>query len=310
MHTVDILALAQEAASHCLPITVLSNVVLHPNENVFHLVEGVPSPEDGIVLAEKLHRHGFFEIDLPVSLTETILELEICCQALWSVDLAMKKKIGNIFKKSKSFTNRFSYSYLPSPGKESWKIRTINSNEKIMIPDLDYPTMLNLSYEISNQMHAICLSALNTVARSFDLHNSTYFSDVAEPCLHVNSDFHHGLSTLLLLRYFDESKPTPVECHTDQHIFTIIPLNTTSPALELYDFETKHWRNVEDQPGVKPFTRAVVFAGETLSRMTNDYFTSCLHKVVSPKGGYRFSVPYMVAAKKRLHAGYFDRAQF
>lgn len=42
--------------------------------------------------------------------------------SLWSIDLATKKKIGNVFKKSKAFNNRFSYSYLPSPGKESWKV--------------------------------------------------------------------------------------------------------------------------------------------------------------------------------------------
>lgn len=63
----------------------------------------------------------------------------------------------------------------------------------------------------------------------------------------------------------------------------------------MYDFVDQKWHFVEEN-NEAPFTRAVLFGGETLSKLTNDYFTSCLHKVVRVNIFFFFQ-PIFVALK-------------
>lgn len=48
----------------------------------------------------------------------------------------------------------------------------------------------------------------------------------------------------------------------------------------MWDFVGKEWLSLEVGRNDMPFTQVLIIAGETLSRMTADYFVSGLHRVV------------------------------
>eukprot|EP01126_Amoeba_proteus_P038846 TRINITY_DN4068_c0_g1_i10.p1 TRINITY_DN4068_c0_g1~~TRINITY_DN4068_c0_g1_i10.p1 ORF type:complete len:206 (+),score=45.27 TRINITY_DN4068_c0_g1_i10:967-1584(+) len=131
---------------------------------------------------------------------------------------------------------------------------------------------------------------------------SSYLMEIVENPLHCNCDFPFGLSQLILLNYFDAGKTVPVLPHTDQYLLTAIPLNFSSPALEVWEFEEKKWIAVEvDETNTKqPFSELLVICGETLSKLTNDVLVGGLHRVVGPpqNPGRRFSCPYFLSASK------------
>jgi hypothetical protein len=48
----------------------------------------------------------------------------------------------------------------------------------------------------------------------------------------------------------------------------------------MWDYQEEKWFCPETDKDVVPFSQILVVAGETLSKITDDYFVSGLHKVV------------------------------
>lgn len=67
----------------------------------------------------------------------------------------------------------------------------------------------------------------------------------------------------------------------DVGLITLIPRASTA-GLEMYDWTTGDWHAVERE---KASNHCVLLVGETLSRLSNKYFSPTIHRVaVSPIG--------------------------
>jgi len=156
---------------------------------------------------------------------------------------------------------------------------------------------------VSADLHNIGLDLLEIIGRNFSPLDPNYIPSHAEPLLYYK-DIDFSLSHLNILRYFDHTKSIPVNAHTDQYLITLLPINSDNASLDIWDFSKEDWISLESifqKNGMAPFTYAVVIVGETLSRITNDYFVSTLHRVVAPSHlQARFSCPYFLSAAKNI----------
>jgi len=107
----------------------------------------------------------------------------------------------------------------------------------------------------------------------------------------------YQMSYMNLLSYYDSEIPVPVDPHTDYNLITVLPLNSKCEALEVWSCKESKWIGTENSPS-EPFTEAIVIIGESLSRITNDYYLSTVHRVITPKQGPRFSCPFFISAKQ------------
>eukprot|EP01125_Pyxidicula_operculata_P012535 TRINITY_DN4119_c0_g2_i2.p1 TRINITY_DN4119_c0_g2~~TRINITY_DN4119_c0_g2_i2.p1 ORF type:complete len:304 (+),score=51.36 TRINITY_DN4119_c0_g2_i2:17-928(+) len=243
-------------------------------------------------LMEALRDHGYAIIDLPTEFTDKLLKLyDQVHHSLYDLDDSVKKKLAKIFRKSNIYKNYFSYGIFPGPGKETWRMRAMreDGSEPILIGSNSVPQLQSLfdcSYDVANELHHLGLNCLLSLSRSMEPelpHN--FFYNIAEKAMDATYDkvTPFSLSHINLLRYFDSTKSTPVNAHTDQYLVTLLPLNTSSPALEIWDFKLKKWIQIEEiekSKETKKFTKACVLTGETFSKLTNDYVVPGLHRVV------------------------------
>jgi isopenicillin N synthase-like dioxygenase len=135
-----------------------------------------------------------------------------------------------------------------------------------------------------------------------------FFDFYAEGLLNCSSDVTFSTSYLNVLKYFGSQhakKEVPCRPHCDPGLITVVPLNTASPGLDVWDFLEQRWKCVEIEPDsptacpVLPFTKAIIFGGETLARLTNNYFIPCLHQVRVTKET-RYSCPFQLSAHKNV----------
>eukprot|EP01127_Copromyxa_protea_P022159 TRINITY_DN7839_c0_g2_i1.p1 TRINITY_DN7839_c0_g2~~TRINITY_DN7839_c0_g2_i1.p1 ORF type:complete len:338 (-),score=60.77 TRINITY_DN7839_c0_g2_i1:29-1042(-) len=295
METVDVIALSHKASLKAAEDSVK--------------VPFSYSEDEKESLLSSLKDKGYIRLKLKPEQTKLIKELsEQAESTLWSCAGSWKKQAMKEFRKSKILRNWFSYATLNGPGKETWKIRVLNSEEQIITPSLPgMEELLYKSYLVAHQLHQVLHSVLEVISEKFN--EPQYLLDLIEPPLHCNDDFPFGLSQLILLNYFDPKKLVPVNPHTDQYLLTAIPINSSSPGLEMWDFEEQKWFCPE-LDSIEPWTEIIIVAGETLSKITSDYFVSGLHQVVGPQPipGTRFSCPYFLSAAKgkMLHATGFS----
>jgi len=113
----------------------------------------------------------------------------------------------------------------------------------------------------------------------------------------------YTMNDMNLLNYYNPEISMPVDPHTDYTMITVLPLNSETEALEAWSCKEGKWVTVENSKSTS-FTEAIVIVGETLSRLTNDYFIGTLHRVVAPKVKSRFSCPYFISAKQEAILDY------
>eukprot|EP01124_Arcella_intermedia_P006827 TRINITY_DN14121_c0_g1_i2.p1 TRINITY_DN14121_c0_g1~~TRINITY_DN14121_c0_g1_i2.p1 ORF type:complete len:322 (-),score=59.69 TRINITY_DN14121_c0_g1_i2:46-1011(-) len=232
-------------------------------------------------------------------------------ESVYQLPEQKKRKMAKIFRSSKEFKNYLSYGFLSGPGKETFRIRGVNqkAKESILVPDLLYPDELfDAGYDLMEELHHFSLQSLRILSDNIPSVDPEYiFShcelDLLNPEQSNEPELSFSLSHMNMLRYYDPSKPIPVNQHTDQYLLTVIPLNSSNPSLEVWDFKDKEWipieRNIKSQyPDAPCYSIGVVLVGETLSWITNDYFVSSLHRVVAPNKTARFSCPFFLSAQK------------
>ncbi len=70
--------------------------------------------------------------------------------------------------------------------------------------------------------------------------------------------------------------------HTDYGLLTIIPPSYGAPGLELYNWTTGDWDQVERMHAGPD--ECTVMVGETLEKLSNKYLLTSIHRVVSLSG--------------------------
>jgi len=111
-------------------------------------------------------------------------------------------------------------------------------------------------------------------------------------------------SNLTLFHYNIAKRPVLefVHCpyHSDIGLVTIIPRCKGLGGLHIYDMELDKWIDVEKN---SPPNCAVIFGGESLCRLTNNYYLPGFHEV-SHIEGERFSVALQSLAKPKATFDY------
>ena len=99
------------------------------------------------------------------------------------------------------------------------------------------------------------------------------------------STYVYSRSNLTLFRYHVEAgeQRSNVHCphHSDVGLLTVIPRCVGAAGLHIWDWERQRWADVEEGC---PDDLAVVFAGESLQRLTNNYILAAMHEVADLSG--------------------------
>lgn len=82
--------------------------------------------------------------------------------------------------------------------------------------------------------------------------------------------------------------------HSDVSLVTIIPRCIGQSGLFVFDWQLQQWIDFETDA---PDNYAVVFGGESLSRLSNHYFLPGMHEV-SHVVGSRYSCPFQLLARR------------
>jgi len=245
-------------------------------------------------LLHELKRFGYVKLKLEPSLTGKIIKLmQVVETSIFSLSEEDKQKFKEEFGKSSSTRNLFGYSKRPNFGKEFWKFRVLSDECDATSPNRSVSEEnLNLILDIYATLHCIALAFLEKIALALEI-PFDYFS--SEEILSCSDCF--SLSFLNVLKYHPSGDTVPCRQHCDPCLVTVVPLNTESPALEIWNCETQEWVGVECG-GEPSYSSVIIFPGETLDRMTNHVIVPTLHRVnsvVLP----RFSIPFQLSAKKQ-----------
>ena len=123
---------------------------------------------------------------------------------------------------------------------------------------------------------------------------------------YVKSLYGKSISTLRLLHYFESEKEV-ISClpHSDMGFITLAIC--FSSGLEIKDLSTNKFFDAEKNAPKK--NCMMIFAGETLARLSGGYFKSPIHRVKSMKE--RYSIPFFFRGKnnseldvKKLNSDY------
>jgi len=249
----------------------------------------------------KLKEDSFIKIKLPYHVTLAINELEsISHRILLSISNDIKKKLNNKCRKLSLLHNIFSYSQRKNVGKDSFKIRGLTSNCKAKLSMDGFDDIDNLFdkiYQVNTYLHEIGIKVMEAITKALYKDIGDYLLSKIEQVWDYPSTSPYQLSYMNLLSYYDPEKPVPVDPHTDYTLITVLPLNSKGEALEVWSCKENKWIGLESS-NTTSFTEAIVIVGETLSRITNDYFLSTVHRVVAPKYVPRFSCPFFISAKQ------------
>jgi len=143
------------------------------------------------------------------------------------------------------------------------------------------------------------------VLHQYELKDQSYLEQLFEPPDNHPDFVKNGIGTsrsnLSVFRYNvpDSQIQETVHCphHSDISLVTVIPTCLKQPqssdvsGLHLYDWETNLWVNAEKgaPPGI-----AVVFVGETMTRLTCGKLLPCMHDVSQVGPGPRLSTPFQL----------------
>ncbi len=85
-------------------------------------------------------------------------------------------------------------------------------------------------------------------------------------------------------------QPSTIRPHTDYELLTIL-LQDNIPSLEVLS-NAGQWIQVKPVPGT-----FVVNIGDSMSMLTNDLFTSTMHRVINSSRRDRYSVPFFLGGQ-------------
>lgn len=146
------------------------------------------------------------------------------------------------------------------------------------LPDVDDFKATALDYY--GQVVSLAKDLLKVLALTLDL-DEGYFNNYVEG----------AVATMRLLHYPPQPPDSPAKltrgigAHTDFGCVTILLQDKVS-GLQVYDYTTKEWLDVEPTPGA-----FVVNLGNLMMRWSNDKYISNLHRVINVSGQERYSIP-------------------
>ncbi|KAI8940496.1 hypothetical protein NX059_004176 [Plenodomus lindquistii] len=147
-----------------------------------------------------------------------------------------------------------------------------------IMPNVDDFRATALDY--FSRVVALAKDILKVLALTLEL-DEGYFDDYATD----------AVATMRLLHYPSQPPDSPAKltrgigAHTDFGCVTILLQDQVS-GLQVYDYTTKEWLDVEPTPGA-----FVVNLGNLMMRWSNDRYISNLHRVINLSGEERYSIP-------------------
>jgi len=201
----------------------------------------------------QLHQQGYVIIDISEALAKDITQLQQQAKAFFTQANAYKEQ----------FRTPSLQGYLtPYPGlHEIFELKQINQDVALKIPDL----FASSAWKVYQSLFEIGQQCLGAISKQ--LANNDSFLQMLDD------------STFRLLHY-DRIKHAPSEiveqfipAHPDSSLLTLSP-KSSNAALEIKTKDLQ-WINIENE--LKP-TQVVIFAGECLARLSNNYYWSLLHR--------------------------------
>eukprot|EP01129_Flabellula_baltica_P015447 TRINITY_DN787_c0_g1_i1.p1 TRINITY_DN787_c0_g1~~TRINITY_DN787_c0_g1_i1.p1 ORF type:complete len:393 (-),score=78.25 TRINITY_DN787_c0_g1_i1:102-1280(-) len=304
--------------THCLEIQYKPQ----NNEFVFCIVEREEiedldsfhnqNMEYSHMIVTLFRERGYIRVSLSEDIKGYVSTLEEVSQrCLFKKDTTIKKGLNNRFRKKKMLGNVFSYALRNGPGKDTFKIRGMGEhcNDSVIsegFTEEEVHDLLDAAYSVCTSLHEIGYLVLLAIVTALEEVKDYLLSKIEMPWGYESTEeAPFGMSYMNLLNYFDPEKPVPVDPHTDYVLMTVLPLNSKAEALEVWDFKEEKWIQLE-HPEEECFDSAVVLIGDTFSRLTNDYFVSTVHRVVSATVNNRFSCPYFISTKYDAILDYSD----
>ena len=143
-----------------------------------------------------------------------------------------------------------------------------------------WPTWMNLQEPIEE-----LIFNLNQYAEKIEQAISIFLGQNEQ---FLSSKTKHGDSLLRALYYplNDNKQQFWAAEHTDIDLFTILPMSTEAGLQVLYK---EQWIDVKVPKGA-----FIINCGDMLENLSNGYFKSSVHRVISQKGKERFSIVYFV----------------
>lgn len=239
--------------------------------------EALQAPDHSETWVRALRTPGYAAIRMPASFVDTRRELhEAARQFFWQHD-AFK----NAFR-----TPSFQGYLTPAPGvHELFELKRNRRDAMFRMPEPVHARW-QAAYDA---LEEVGLTVLRIASRA--LTGNDALLDLLDD------------STFRLI-HFDRIHAGPLDLvqkaladHTDSGLLTIAPLSST-PALEVREFDTLAWTPIEHELEERD---VLVFVGETLSRISNNWFPSALHRPVARemKVGReaRISTPFFLRAR-------------
>lgn len=222
-------------------------------------------------LSANLLQNGYIFVRMSTEELQVHQQSREAFAAFWALPESEKNKyyIGDS-------SRRWGYRHLPYMRKEYFKVRKTTA--------MKWPPEGPLKERVMNEYEmfdSITKRVLECLARRFGF--AQHLSDMLahdparSPAVEMATSFgeaflYHGNPT--------DEYVEPCPTHSDMGLLTIIPPGDGPAALELFNWSS-NWQNVETSSQMRSDPRVcVVFPGDLLSAITNNYFQATPHRVV------------------------------
>jgi len=166
----------------------------------------------------------------------------------------------------------------------------------VLFPSSELPEFHPVAWTGFNTMKQLTSLCLRHLSKHIGLPEE-YVNTIIEGDLSQNEK--HSQCVLEIFNYHrsvsEDTKTIPCKDHSDIGMVTAIPLSVNkSKGLQLFSWIEGKWIDIEDNV---PENYCVIFGGETLARVTNNFIFPAVHQVAAITQPRR-SFPFLLLAKQ------------
>lgn len=267
---------------------------------LFQPKEFIENKKEITEFSNEMYKNGYVYVECPDEMKQTYENLIKISKKFFDLSLEEKKKFSshpNRETTTKNFENKEHIEKKQEIKEVKIEKQEIKEDKRKLLQIRDRREFFDVTQHtkmfIDEEFSKLTIS-------SYDLFYKYSLEYLEQLLFPLKCDFEYVKSllgpsrtTLRLLKYNyvgDELKETCFR-HTDMGLVTLAVC--LDHGLEMKDFKTHKWVDVEDNAPTKPCL--ILFCGESLSRLTGGYFKAILHRVFTKSD--RYSFPFFFRAR-------------